>query len=133
MFSLGEKLSSIPHPRRTPGGAIRRVRSRPQVVPLEDRALLSGSAAPHAAVGVRPVIAAEVRGDRAFVDSLYHNGLHRALQTAARSHWVHLLTSGMSREQVKRAFLALPQYRRLLAIEQGDPSPRSGAGSAMHG
>jgi hypothetical protein len=39
----------------------------------------------------------------------------------------------MSRDPVKRAFLASPRYRRLLAMEQGGPSARSRAGSAMHG
>jgi hypothetical protein len=96
----------------------RRVRATPQVVPLEDRALPSGSAVQHAVVGARPIISAEFRADRAYVTSLYHDLLRMAPPPACKAHWVHLLKAGMSREQVRLAFLALPQYHRLLAIEQ---------------
>jgi hypothetical protein len=71
MVDFLEKTRSNPPPGMIAGGNARRpVRSTPQVVPLENRALLSVGAVAHAAVGGQPTIA-EVRADGAFVREVY--------------------------------------------------------------
>jgi hypothetical protein len=133
MISLGKKPLGILPFRRNPGAdRRRRVRAAPRVVPLEDRALLSGAGV-HGAVGARGVPAAEVRADRAFVTSLYHHLLHMAPPPASTARWVRLLEAKMTPEQVRLAFLASRQYRRLLAIEQSRASARGRPGLGSHG
>jgi Domain of unknown function (DUF4214) len=114
MLFLHEIAHSIRPRRRTAGGDTRRpVRSTPQVVPLEGRALLSGGAVGPGTVAARPTLTAEVRTDRAMVRTLYHNLLGTPPKPATVARWVQALEAGMTRKQVKAEIMASPAYRRL--------------------